>query len=243
MNNNKAVLEVCAFHPESCLIAERAGAVRVELCDNPIEGGTTPSYGTIKLVRDKISILLYPIIRPRSGNYFYSDDEFAIIKYDIDRCRELGCEGISVGISKINSEVDTERLKRIVEWAGPMRVTCNRVFDCAPDPFKALEDIISCGCERVLTSGQKSAAPDAAGLLEQLVEKAGDRIIIMPGAGVNSSNIATLKNKTGAKEFHASARKKAPNNVTYINKEVNDYGNVYIADEAEVKAMINALNE
>ena len=122
-----------------------------------------------------------------------------------------------------------------------MGVTCNRVFDCAPDPFKALEDIISCGCERVLTSGQKAAAPDAALLLKQLVEKAGDRIIIMPGAGVKSSNIAKLRDESGAKEFHSSARKMAPNPVTYINKEVNDYGNVYIADEAEVKAMIDAL--
>ncbi|MEP6683627.1 MAG: copper homeostasis protein CutC [Parafilimonas sp.] len=240
---NKAILEVCAFHIESCIIAERCGAARVELCDNPIEGGTTPSYGTIKLVREKISILLYPILRPRSGNYFYSDEEFAILKDDIEVCKQLGCDGISVGISKINSEIDTERLKRIVEWAGPMGVTCNRVFDCAPEPFKALEDIISCGCERILTSGQKAAAPDAANLLKKLVEKAGDRIIIMPGAGVKSSNIATLKKESGAKEFHSSARKMAPNPVTYINKEVNDYGHVYIADEVEVQAMINALND
>ena len=101
----KAILEVCAFHIESCIIAERVGAARVELCDNPIEGGTTPSYGTIKKVREKISILLYPILRPRSGNYFYSDEEFAILKDDIEMCRELGCDGISVGIQTINSEI------------------------------------------------------------------------------------------------------------------------------------------
>ena len=240
--SDKAVLEVCAFHIYSCLIAERCGAVRVELCDNPIEGGTTPSYGTIRQVREKISILLYPILRPRSGNYFYSDEEFDILREDIKICKQLGCDGISVGISKINAEIDTERLKRIVEWAGSMGVTCNRVFDCAPEPFKALEDIISCGCERILTSGQKSAAPSASELLKQLVEKAGERIIIMPGAGVKSSNIAKLRKESGAKEFHSSARRLAPNPVTYINKEVNDYGNVYIADEAEVKAMISALN-
>jgi copper homeostasis protein len=240
--SDKAVLEVCAFHIESCLIAERCGAVRVELCDNPIEGGTTPSYGAIKKVREKISILLYPILRPRSGNYFYSDEEFAILKDDIEICKQLGCDGISVGISKLNAEIDTERLKRVVEWAGAMGVTCNRVFDCAPDPFKALEDVINCGCERILTSGQKAAAPDATSLLKELVEKACDRIIIMPGAGVKSSNIAQLKKESGAKEFHSSARKIAPNPVTYINKEVNDYGNVYIADEAEVQAMISALN-
>ncbi len=241
-HDSKAVLEVCAFHIDSCLIAEKCGAVRVELCDNPIEGGTTPSYGTIKNVREKISILLYPILRPRPGNYFYSDEEFAILKDDIQMCKELGCDGISVGVSDINSKIDIERLKRIVDWAGEMGVTCNRVFDCAPDAFEALENIIACGCERILTSGQKTAAPNAAPLLKQLVEQADDRIIIMPGAGVKSSNIEKLKKETGATEFHSSARKIKPNPVTYINKEVNDYGNVYIADESEIKAMISALN-
>ena len=234
----KAILEVCAFHMESCVIAERVGAARVELCDNPIEGGTTPSYGTIKQVREKISILLYPILRPRSGNYFYSDEEFSILKDDIEMCRQLKCDGISVGIQTIDAEIDTERLKRIVDWAGPIGVTCNRVFDCAPDPYKALEDIINCGCERVLTSGQKSVAADAGELLGKLVRQAGDRIIIMPGAGVKSANIEKLMQQSGAKEFHSSARKAAANPVTYINKEVSDYGNVYIADEEELRAML-----
>lgn len=237
----KAILEVCAFHIDSCLIAERCGAARVELCGNPIEGGTTPSYGTIKQVREKIAILLYPILRPRSGNYFYSEEEFAILKDDIDMCKQLGCDGISVGVQTIHSQIDVERMKRVVAWAGPMGVTCNRVFDCAPDPFDALEAVISCGCERILTSGHKAAAPDAAALLAQLVKQAGDRISIMPGAGVKSGNIAQLKAASGATEFHSSARTIAPNPVTYINKEVNDYGNVYIADEKEVKAMLDAL--
>lgn len=236
-----AVLEICAFHLVSCQIAEQCGAVRVELCDNPIEGGTTPSYGMIRKVREMVSIQLYPILRPRSGNYFYSDEEFDILREDIRICRELGCDGISVGISKINAEIDTERFKKVVEWAGPMGVTCNRVFDCAPDPFRALEDIISCGCERLLTSGLQSAAPSAASLLHQLVGQAGSRISIMPGAGINSRNIAALRQATGAREFHASARKIAPNPVTYINTAVNDYGNLYLADEAEVSAMITAL--
>ena len=239
--DKKAILEVCAFHIDSCVIAERAGAVRVELCDNPIEGGTTPSYGTIKKVRETISILLYPILRPRSGNYWYSDEEFNILKEDILMCKELGSNGISVGVSKQDATIDTERMKRVVEWAGSMGVTCNRVFDCAPNPFEALEDVIACGCERILTSGQKSAAPDAGKLLQDLVEQAASRIIIMPGAGVKSSNIAKLKEESGAWEFHSSARVAAPNNITYINKEVSDYGNVYIADETEVRAIIEAI--
>ena len=234
----KVTLEVCAFNVQSCITAEKAGAVRVELCDNPIEGGTTPSYGTIRRTREMIFLKLYPIIRPRSGNYFYDDAEFEIIRHDIQICRELGCDGISVGVQMIDGEIDKERLKRIVKWAGPMGVTCNRVFDAAPDPFRALEDIISCGCERVLTSGQKTAAPDATELLAKLVKQAGDRISIMPGAGVKSSNIRKLIDETGAFEFHASARVAAPNPVTYLNKEVTDYGNVYIADESELRAMI-----
>jgi copper homeostasis protein len=237
------IFEVCAFNVQSAIIAERAGAARVELCDNPIEGGTTPSYGTIKATREKIGIKLYPIIRPRSGNYFYDKEEYEIIKHDIMICRELGCDGISVGAQTIDSEIDTEMLKRIVEWAGPLGVTCNRAFDCARDPFKALEDIISCGCERILTSGQKAAAPDAGQLLGQLVEKASNRIIIMPGAGIKSGNIAKLIKESNAREYHGSARVIARNPVTYVNKEVSDYGNVYIADEQEVRAIVEQLNK
>lgn len=236
--NRKIILEVCAFNLQACMIAEKAGAKRAELCDNPIEGGTTPSYGAIRQTREKVSIRLYPIIRPRSGNYYYDDEEFEIIHQDILISKELGCDGISVGIQSIDGEIDTERLKRIVEWAGPMGVTCNRVFDAAPDPYKALEEIIECGCERILTSGQKTAAPDATDLLAKLVKQAGDRISIMPGAGVKSSNIKKLIDETGAYEFHASARIAAPNEVSYINKEVSDYGHMYIPDENELRAMI-----
>ncbi|MBA4167038.1 MAG: copper homeostasis protein CutC [Chitinophagaceae bacterium] len=239
--SGKKILEVCAFTIQSCITAEKAGAARVELCDNPVEGGTTPSYGAIKQVRERISILLYPIIRPRSGNYYYSEEEYAILRKDIEICLELGCNGISVGAQTINAEIDTEMLKRIVEWAGPMGVTCNRVFDGTPDPFKALEDIISTGCERILTSGQKSAAPDAGALLGKLVKQAGDRIIIMPGAGVKSTNIKKLAEESGAKEFHSSARIIADNPLTYINSEVSDYGQVYVVDEKEISSMIAEL--
>jgi copper homeostasis protein len=240
--SRKAILEVCAFNIQSCLIAQRAGAARVELCDNPVEGGTTPSWGTVKVVREKVSIPVYPIIRPRSGNYFYDSDEYEIMRQDIVRCKELGCNGISVGVGTITAEIDTERMTRIVEWAHPMGVTCNRVFDGTPDPFHAMEQLIACGCERVLTSGQKSAAPDAGDLLAKLVQQAAGRISIMPGAGIKSSNLAKLRSECGATEFHASARKVAPNPLTYINTEVSDYGSVYIADEEEVRRMVHILS-
>jgi copper homeostasis protein len=239
----KRIFEVCAFNIQSAIIAEKAGAERVELCDNPVEGGTTPSYGTIIETRERINIDLYPIIRPRAGNYLYDTEEYTIMKRDILICRDLGCDGISVGAQKINGEIDTEMLKRIVEWAGAMGVTCNRVFDCAPDPFKALEDIISCGCERILTSGLRSAAPDAGNLLGELVKAAGNRIIIMPGAGIKSTNIKKLVKESDAHEYHGSARKIAPNPVTFLNKEVSDYGNVYITDEQEVRDIIEQLKD
>ncbi|MFN3651989.1 MAG: copper homeostasis protein CutC [Armatimonadota bacterium] len=236
-------LEVCAFNVQSCVIAQRAGAARIELCDNPIEGGTTPSYGTVRRARERVDIALYPIIRPRSGNYFYDEDELEIIRRDIEACKELGCNGISVGVATIDAEIDTERLKRIVEWATPMGVTCNRVFDGAPDLFQALEEVIRCGCERVLTSGGKSSAPEAGEILARLVQQAGDRISVMPGAGVKSSNLARLRRECGAREYHASARTIAPNPLTYVNTQVSDYGNVYLADEEEVRRMVEILSE
>jgi copper homeostasis protein len=233
------VLEVCAFNIQSCIIAQKAGAVRAELCDNPVEGGTTPSYGTIKQTRDRSSIQLSPIIRPRAGDYFYDEDEFAIMLKDIELCRQTGCDGISVGVQKQNGEIDTERLKRIVEWAYPMGVTCNRVFDGVPDPLKALDEIIRCGCERILTSGQKSAAPDGADLLAKLVQQADEQIIIMPGAGVRSSNIEKLIRETGAVEFHTSARKIVQSSVLHLNPDVLDAGQLYIADEGELRQILS----
>lgn len=236
------LLEVCAFNLQSSIIAERVGAKRVELCENPADGGTTPSYGTIKQTREKIGIALYPIIRPRGGNFFYDENEFAIIKQDILLCRQLGCDGISTGVHLQNGEIDTERLKRIVEWAYPMGVTCHRVFDATPDPFKALEEIIDCGCERILTSGQKSAAAEGIDMLAQLVKQADGRIIIMPGAGVRSSNIETLIKGTGATEFHTSARIAAPDPVTFRNPAIADAGDWYIANEEELKKILSILN-
>ena len=235
------LLEVCAFNLQSSVIAEKAGAKRVELCENPADGGTTPSYGTIKQTREKIGIALYPIIRPRGGNFLYDEEEFAIIKQDILLCKQLGCDGISTGVHTQNGEIDTERLKRIVEWAYPMGVTCHRVFDAAPDPFQALEAIITCGCERILTSGQKSAAPEGIDLLAKLVQQADGRIIIMPGAGVRASNIETLINGTGATEFHTSARIAAPDPVTYRNPAIADAGQWYVANEEELNKIMSVL--
>ncbi len=235
-------LEVCAFGIQSCVIAERVGAARVELCDNPLEGGTTPSYGTIKKVRDRISIQLYPIIRPRSMNYFYDEDEWAIIKEDVKICKALKCDGISIGFQHQDGRIDSDRLKEIVALAYPMKVTCNRAFDAAPDPFEALELLIEAGCERVLTSGLAATAPEGSKLLKQLVDQAKGRISIMPGAGVRSHNILQLLSETGANEFHSSARITVENTMSFANPSVNDAGNMYVADENELRKMVELLN-
>jgi len=235
------MLEVCAFNIQSALVAQRVGAKRVELCDNPVEGGTTPSYGSIRETRDNISIHLYPIIRPRAGNYLYDKYEFAIMKRDIELCKELQCDGISVGIQNEDGTIDVDRFKRIVEWAYPMGVTSNRVFDAAPDPYKALEQLIEIGCERVLTSGQRSGAPLGMALLKELVAQADGRIIIMPGAGVRASNVLELKEQTGATEFHTSARMVIPNRVSYQNPEVLDIGDELISNEDELRKIVELV--
>ncbi|MET0300721.1 MAG: copper homeostasis protein CutC [Flavitalea sp.] len=241
-------LEVCAFNIQSAIIGEKAGAIRAELCDNPIEGGTTPSYGAIARTREKISIELYPIIRPRAGSYFYDEDEFEMMLRDIKVCKELGCDGISIGVQHKDGTIDAARLKKIVDTAYPMGVTCNRAFDAVPDAFAALETIIDAGCERILTSGLKSAAPDATDFIKELVDKAAGRIIVMPGAGVNSKNIQKMIDETGATEFHTSGRVKlndAPSQgyeVDYKNPAILDLGNVYVSSEAELSAIVKILN-
>ncbi len=237
----KRSLEVCAFTIQTCMIAEKAGAVRVELCDNPIEGGTTPSYGTIRQVRESVNIAVYPIIRPRSMNYYYDENEWKIILHDIAICKSLGCDGISVGAQLRNGEIDADKMSQLVEWAHPMKVTCNRAFDAVPDPYAALEVLINAGCERVLTSGLASTAPEGISTLKKLVAQANKRISIMPGAGIRSGNLPSLIRETGAYEFHTSARKAVPNNMQFSNPAVTDAGYMFVADEDELRKIVQLL--
>ena len=236
-------LEVCAFNIQSAIVAQRVGAVRAELCDNPIEGGTTPSYGAIYQTRKSISIQLYPIIRPRAGSYFYDDDEFEMMLKDIEMCKQLGCDGISVGVQRKDGTIDADRLKKIVSVAYPMGVTCNRAFDAVPDPYAALETIIDAGCERILTSGLKSAAPGAIREIKDLVEKAAGRIVIMPGAGINSGNIEQMIRETGATEFHTSARMAVQSKMEFINPQMHEDLQYMVADKKEIEACLSVLHK
>ena len=221
------ILEVCAFNIQSCMVAAQAGAGRIELCVDPLQGGTTPSYGLIQYVLEHVAIPAYPMIRPRGGNFVYDSDEVAIMKKDILLCRELGCPGIATGIQLPDGRIDTENLKRFVEWAYPMAVTCHKVFDATPDAFEALEALIAAGYSRILTSGLHKTAVEGMELLSKLVAQAGDRIIIMPGGGVRSMNIAQLVSGTGAKEYHSSG----------LVARATDF----VADEGEVRLMAAKL--
>ena len=236
------MLEVIGFNIESCAIAQAAGAHRIELCDNPYDGGTTASYGFIKAARELLTIQLFPIIRPRGGDFLYSDAEFEIMKTDVKHCNSLGCDGVVIGMLQADGSVDTVRCQQLVDLAYPLGVTFHRAFDRTNDPFKAMEDIISIGCERILTSGQKPTAFEATELIAQLIEQADSRIIIMPGSGVRSANIIELAEKTGATEFHTSARISTSSKMDFIMEAMQEDLSSVVTDGAEVRTIIQLLN-
>ena len=200
-------LEIAANSLASALVAQDAGAARIELCASLGEGGLTPSYATIALARDRLRIPLYVLIRPRAGDFLYSDAEIETMLGDIEACVRLGCDGVVVGALDADGDVAISRCRALIAAAGRLGVTFHRAFDLARDPQRALEDIVMLGCERILTSGQRASAPEGAASIRALIELAGARIVVMPGAGIDSSNIAALRDATGAREFHASAKR------------------------------------
>ena len=234
-------LEIIGFNIESCIVAQAAGAHRIELCDNPGEGGTTPSYGFIKKAREVLQIELYCMIRPRGGDFFYNDEEFDIMKTDVQTCKQLGCDGVVIGMLNQDGTVDKERCKKLVELAYPMGVTYQRAFDRVKDPFTALEDIIETGCERILTSGLVPSCFDGAPLIAQLIQQADDHIIIMPGSGLRASNVIDVAKITGAREFHTSARINVDSNMDYTNEAIKENLQIVLVDEEEVKQIIANL--
>jgi len=196
-------LEICANSIQSAINAQEAGAYRVELCENLMQGGTTPSYGLLSQARKHLIIKLNVLIRPRPCDFLYSDLEYQIIKEDITMAKQLGADGVVCGILLANGDVDIVRTKVLVDLAKPMSFTFHRAFDFTNDPFKALEDVISTGADRLLTSGQQPTAIQGEHLLRELVKIGKGKIIIMPGSGVNADNIEYLI-ETGAAEFHMS---------------------------------------
>ena len=181
-------IEIATSDFLSSVAAAEGGADRVELCDNLSEGGTTQSYGCIRLCREKLGLEIFPIIRPRGGDFFYSGDEYQIMVQDLKMCRDLGCDGVVIGLLNPDGSIDVARTGKLVELAYPMEVTFHRAFDRCRDPFEALEQLIEIGCTRILTSGQQPAAPAGVELIAELIAKADARIIIMPGSGLRKGN-------------------------------------------------------
>lgn len=223
-------MEICVDSIESALAAEKGGADRIELCDNLVAGGTTPSIGMLQTIRKHLTIDINFIVRPRSGDFCYSDFEFQVMKRDIEMAKEYGANGIVVGILKPNGEIDMERMKEIIQLAKPLKVTFHRAFDMTRDPFKSLDTLISLGVERILTSGQESNAFEGVDLIKELVHRSKGKIIIMPGAGINELNVEEIINKTGVREIHMSAKEKVESPMEYRNSRVAMGGNLIVEE-------------
>ncbi len=197
-------IEICANSYQSAINAERAGADRIELCVELAVGGITPSYGLIKKVKEDLKIPVHVLIRPRSGNFTYSDSEFEIMKQDIELCKKLGCEGVVSGVLNVDNTIDIVRTKELVQLANPMKFTFHRAFDWVVSPLVGLEQLRVLGVNYILTSGQESNALKGMGLLKELKAQEGEKIEIMPGSGINIDNILDFKN-VGFNQIHFSA--------------------------------------
>lgn len=198
-------LEIACFNLDAAVIAQENGADRVELCDEMEVGGTTPNFETSKQVRAVLTIDLNVMIRPRGGNFVYSDAEFEQMKTEILQFKKIGVTGFVFGILNENKTINTAQNTELVHLAQPFSCTFHRAFDAVSDAFQSLEEIIKCGFQTILTSGQKSNVVDGVNRLAEVVSKANNRIIIMPGGGLRSTNLDFIQEKTKATFYHSSA--------------------------------------
>jgi copper homeostasis protein len=217
-------LEVVVYNIASAIRAQEGGADRIELCDNPGEGGTTPSYGTIEVVRKALNIDVYVMIRPRGGDFLYSNDEYYGMKRDIYQSQRLSVDGVVFGILTADGRIDKKRCKELIEKSRPLKVTCHSAFDMTRDPFEALEDCIEVGFDRILTSGGYTKAIQGIDIIEQLVRQAADRISIMAGSGVNEEVVTEIVQKSKVKEVHFSAMKMEPGKMGFTNDKLSSMG-------------------
>ncbi|HMJ71456.1 MAG TPA: copper homeostasis protein CutC [Cyclobacteriaceae bacterium] len=217
-------LEVVVYNIESALKAQEGGADRIELCDNPAEGGTTPSFGTIEVVRGNVSLDVFVMIRPRGGDFCYTSWEFYCMKRDIWQCQKLSVDGVVFGILTPEGRIDKKRCKELIDKSRPLKVTCHRAFDMTRDPFEALEDCIEVGFDRILTAGQQPQASKGAELIGELIRKANGRIAIMPGSGVNENTVEHILSVSKAKEIHFSASSSRPSQMEYKNADIAGMG-------------------
>jgi len=240
------LIEICVEGIDGLLAAQHGGADRVELCASLVEGGITPSFGTIKQALRLATVPFFPIVRPRGGDFLYSEAEFASMLDDVEALRDLGVPGVVFGCLTEGGRIDETRMKALVARAGAMQVTCHRAFDMTADPHEALETLVRCGVHRVLSSGQRDTALEGAELLRALVERAGSRIIVMGCGRLNVSTIGVVQRLTGVTEMHFSAPGQRPSGMVYCNPNVRmgaspDREYVHTVTDAEaVRATIAA---
>jgi len=246
----RRMLEVCVESVEGAIAAQQGGADRVELCANLMEGGTTPSAGSIQEARRNLHIALQVMIRPRGGDFCYSAVEFEIMKRDIGTARSVGADGVVFGLLAEDGCVDAVRTRALTELARPMSVTFHRAFDMSRDPFDAMETLIGHGIDRILTSGQESSVLEGLDLITRLVHAAGDRIIIMPGGGITERNFSRIVLQSGARELHVAAPASVEGRMKYRNSRCFMGGelrpaefSISMTDAGRVRSFVRSLHE
>ena len=242
------IIEVCAYSLQSCLTAQAAGARRIELCGGLAEGGTTPSAGLIQLAQQHLTVSLFIMIRPRGGDFLYTDAELSVMMADIENAKKMGADGVVLGVLRADGTVDDDRTAQLVDLAHPLPVTFHRAFDMTRNPLEALESVIRTGAVRILTSGQQPTAEAGLPVLRQLVKQAAGRIEIMAGAGVNSTNAGALI-ATGIDALHLSGSVRQTSSMIYRQPAVSMASSVpgeyerREADEETIRAVVHYLNQ
>lgn len=246
---SKFILEACVDSLESALAAANGGADRLELCGNLIIGGTTPDQWLFQEIRKKTDIRIHVLIRPRFGDFCYSDSEFFIMKKNIEEFRSLGAEGVVIGILKPDGSLNVPQMKELIKAADGMSVTLHRAFDVCRDPMKTMEEAIDLGIDTILTSGQTNHCLDGAELLKTLKEKAGERIVIQAGSGVDAEAIRKLYPLTGVEAYHMSGKKTLESRMEYRKTGVSmglpsfSEFEIWQTDEEKIRAARKALED
>ena len=217
---NGLTFEVCVDSVESAVAAARGGAGRIELCSDLIEGGLTPSYGMLRTVRAAVNIELMAMVRPRGGDFCYSDAEFLVMQEDLAAAKDAGADGIVLGLLSPDGTVDTARTKHLLELARPLPVTFHRAFDMTRDPFAALEQLAALRVDRLLTSGQEPTVLEGVDLIAKLVRRAGRRLVVMPGGGITERNVGRIVSATGVTEVHFGCAVPAEGRMVFRNPRV-----------------------
>jgi copper homeostasis protein len=240
--SQQPLLEIAAGSLASALAAQEGGADRVELCSSLVEGGITPSQGMLAVVRDRVRIPVYVLVRPRGGDFLYDDADFEMMRRDVETCAQLGFDGVVIGALDADGVVDP-RCRALVAAAGKLGVTFHRAFDASADLRRSLEEIIALGCERVLTSGGGADALAGAAAIAGLVEQAAERITILAGVGIRSQNLAEIARLSHAHEFHGSAKGVHRSAMRYLNPALRDLSpDTVLTSVAEVRAMKQVLS-